>query len=1521
MFADVHFTLFYTALFNAIQSVILAFFVTHNSDKMWVKTEYQDLHHYVEIREAFEALDKQLHCHISTDAQAAQALPFNMEGLKTLCKMVYETLQHPILSRRHNTLLIQIRFHELKYHFIQAHGLPMTLNVSDYLKRSELHILKKLVHISTFAWLFLTGFVELVYFLMGVIVFVTDGDPGAVGGALTAIYVSVLLFFVLISLMLYNKMKWIFGHIMHMKLISHASTGTSYSAVTSEQVSSQNALFWGGSPKYIINIIQFMQFGYAIFFAILLVFWEDIDAQGPVASYNFFIVLLLTFATFVSIMAHVIPRFTLCSSLGQLVNHRRLHETLARHRLEDARRKRQQQIEEDELYDATAWHDSVSEHPEFQALEADMKNAGTNFNIPSRSTNSNLFFELTKLDTKDLRQILPQETETEKERRIHDRRNLRKSVSEGVSVMRNMIKLPSPSGSGASTPTKATDSSTIHDLGAALRRANRRADRHRSASASASIQMMRDYTKIEHPEQVHHEKVVPITTAARLARRKTASANADIAKMRNTTIEEEESDSTLFLELTQLDTKHLRQNLPEEMVDENMKNKQVEQVYPQKVVALTAAARRVRRKTVSANADISMMRNATIQEETAELGMSDSFFYPELHRLANGKATSTLPMTAGQTKEVALAKQLFPHVVEQVQCTLSTDVVSPRACPGFGEEISMDGKVTIVTENDDDDDSDNENIPKVDDAQRELARAPPPPKPTMMDYIRSYLRHRRYKIVSSVFGTLPCFFMVGMRLERMLIVTGLLVDNDNTWGLDLATSYWVETSLMICFLAVSLGIVYLFRPGQLRDEKDRIVWVTAVVDLIIISVCLTVLTVAESKRCCSDSGSYETTKNQDDGHHRILAGEEKYAEISIPCCPRWGSRAYGGFGNIEPFTSLITLRLIRFHIATKIVQYLDKTAGPLLFGPRSDTSNEPGESERTEDMLVIDPLFDKEIHHEEHHKTHNFEDEKGTVVELWKEALGLYPDIVEKYGEFSAELLQAMLGIEVLETALRPGSVGKLPVASFDRPQKEPSQKASGATTLSALDKPIPPHYRPGSVETQGHRSAVKRPTLTADSRYALLHPEAQSIILAGKVGHNVVAREKSSFEGSLLYGSGSSGVPTDTTAIPAFEVTAEETVEDVELLSQLVAPNARLIRSMRRCDKKLLPMLGMWVTVDVVMTKYEIVYLDTTEVDQIDSLENPTISDQRVQNVREALIATKGGLGLRLRDVAFGRKIVGIQKLDMIESIHVERVLPHDGVFPDDDADRSSGLADEFWKPKGAGDVDSPSKKSRDSRWALLKEDRLKIETKHDTLYLRFYSDLDNMEHNVDRVMSESETEGELFKNNAYQWCQTVARLCGVGQLQQRMPHFGDDSCDELRDYLIVVDMDRIEHRRGPVRIPKRFRRATMIVAEPDSLHIGDHEDNTTPAEIPPSAHLTAVDKDGFDGSKHRKGSALIPKRFRRATTLDTDPHSHCLQICDHEDSTAPAEIPRGSFRRATSFGESFVAANKKDLRPNFHR
>ena len=1379
IFAQVHFTLFYTALINAFQSVILAFFVIRNSDRLWEQTEYQDLHHYVEIREEFERIDRELYWKyykamevkdsvtlssrsinkLRVDAEAAQEFEFSLSGLKRFGKDMYETLQHPIRSRKHNALLIQIRFHELKFHFIKAHDLPITFNVSQYLKRSELHVLTKLVHISTFAWLLLTGAVALVYFLMGVTVFITDGDNRTVGLALTWVFFVVNIIFVLISLLLYNKMKRIFRYIMHMKLISNDtsirfnSTNRRSSATDVPDGLAQNQLFWGGSPKYITICIQFMQFGFAVFLAIILIFWETINSDG-LDTYLLLIALLIAYSSFVAIMAHVIPRFTMCSSLGQLVNHQRLHESLARHRLEEAQRKRKQQLDHSEMYDPADWKDHIDEITD-DSSETGMKGLGqllgfTNSKTyPYSQTNSrsNLMWELTQLDTKDLRKNLPkvsQATLEERDKEIMERRNSRRSLSDGVASMR-MMKMFSHGdetpGTIVSTASRCTDDSSVPDSSADSRKLRRKGERLRSASASASIQMMRDYTQDE-----------------------------DIMKEKG-----------------------------------------------EKLATESPMSKRNRQRTVSPQADITMMRNAPMDFSSCEstspssYPTKKSFSHPDLQCITEGNGLSNESLAITNTPQIADVFEATTTLPHYLHGDVDSELILFDA--KVGDNSSMHGRESVITE---DEESDDEDIPNVDEVQRGLAKAQPEPKQKVLDYVVSYFRSRQYKIVSAVFGTLPCFFMVGMRLEDMLLVTGISTDNRNTFGFPLGVSYWIEVSLQSCFILAACANIFMFRPGQIHFDKDPTVFASALIDFCICSMCLVLLMVAESQRCCNN-------------HERLLAAED-YSKTPVACCPEWGTRAYGGFGNIEPFTSLITLRLFRFYIAKITLSYWDSISGrsTSALADSGNNSTELNDANRN----VLDPLFDKKKHHDEHHNKLNFDNEKGTIVELWQVAIGLYPEIVKKHGEFSSELFQAMLGIEILESVLATG-----PNCPPEEVQREPSSKFPQITEpLPPLDRPKPPVYRSVTSGSQSIRSspmANRRRALSTDARYAGLAPEAQAIILAGKVGQNVSCRnlmDTNKFGGRFKnrgdfsdFGSSWTENHMTTTGmsllrLPEFEVITEETTEDTILLSQFIAPNSRLLRSMRRCDKKLLPLFNTWTPVDVVMTKYEIIYFDVAEIDDIDSFESPSPVYARMQSIREAIIATKGGKGLRLRDVAFGRRIIGRQELSTVESVHVTRVLPHNGKFPENDANRSSCLADEFWKPKAPTthcnvDSDALLKESRNKRWAHLKEDRLKIKMKHDTLYLRYYSDLENMEHHVDRVLSENEAEGTIFKNNAYQWCQTIARICGSEQLTQKMPHFGDDDSEELRDYLVIVDSNGLDaskqkkgvaFRMGMLRKPK---------------------------------------------------------------------------------------------------------------------
>jgi hypothetical protein len=180
--------------------------------------------------------------------------------------------------------------------------------------------------------------------------------------------------------------------------------------------------------------------------------------------------------------------------------------------------------------------------------------------------------------------------------------------------------------------------------------------------------------------------------------------------------------------------------------------------------------------------------------------------------------------------------------------------------------------------------------------------------------------------------------------------------------------------------------------------------------------------------------------------------------------------------------------------------------------------------------------------------------------------------------------------------------------------------------------------------------------------------------------------------------------------------------------------------------------------------------------------------------------MATKGGKGLRLCDVAVGRRVVGRLPMSEVTAIAVEREMPRDTVREGDNLD-DEVMQTEYWHNEpDTGHI------ARSNVWHKIKQNSLAVQTSHGhTLYLRFYSDLEDAEHHP-----ESEVEGQLRKNNAFQWAQTIGRQCGQEQLKQLLPHFGDNSDNELRDYLVIkTEEERKGHRRGRSR-------ASLLVTRP---------------------------------------------------------------------------------------------------------
>ena len=211
VFVDVHFMLFYTAVFNAIQSVLVRFLSVRRTDKAWVQTEDIDIGHYVAIRKEFDRLDHELQKNDEdNDRSFLHRAPSIRTWFHDSMNDIAMKLRHPHLARRRHELLVPLRFHELRAHFIDSNNLPPKFKVSHYLKRSLNSVLLAFVDISSSAWILLMATGNLMYFLSGMILSVSKSKY-SVAEFLVIVFFVMCALFVVFVFGIFFKMRWVFS--------------------------------------------------------------------------------------------------------------------------------------------------------------------------------------------------------------------------------------------------------------------------------------------------------------------------------------------------------------------------------------------------------------------------------------------------------------------------------------------------------------------------------------------------------------------------------------------------------------------------------------------------------------------------------------------------------------------------------------------------------------------------------------------------------------------------------------------------------------------------------------------------------------------------------------------------------------------------------------------------------------------------------------------------------------------------------------------------------------------------------------------------------------------------------------------------------------------------------------------------------------------------------------------------------------------------------------------------------------
>jgi len=595
------------------------------------------------------------------------------------------------------------------------------------------------------------------------------------------------------------------------------------------------------------------------------------------------------------------------------------------------------------------------------------------------------------------------------------------------------------------------------------------------------------------------------------------------------------------------------------------------------------------------------------------------------------------------------------------------------------------------------------------------------PSMTFNEKIRYLYETSLYNTIDTVVGTFFCLYLVGMRLEILLVDSCKIKESENSIEFSIPTAFWLEFSLLVYFILSSSVFIFIHIPDGVSTRRFEII-IAEFSDIFLCGICLTILLTAEFRRCSF--------------HDHI--------------CPRFGSRA--DVGNIEPFTSLILLRPFRHHFGRLIAKWFGSSQRNILnfHDPDRENKIENRKSWFLTSSKVGNPVF----YHANQGGHHNEIESKETLILTWTKAVEKNPKLVQQYGMFSSEILQTMLGLSVAEPDKRNSSA-KIHEKSLTKKVSDINLKSKKWSRLSSRAKSV---IISGEVGVPTNST-----TLTRSSSWISNYDSDEDE--QSKLSDLV------SFEGDSK-----NNILTSTEGYD-FGLDGGENVMNYELK----APHAVLIRSMRRCERKMLPLFSSWEKVDVVITQHEIVFFAVNEYDYSTGDGNEDI-EEKMNAVKEAMRARHGGKGLLLSDVIVGRKIVGHTDISHVTSIKVRQLTETLSNSINQGDENVSSTLNEYWNEL----EDSLPPAPLQERFTQSHVRHLKI---HDgcgqTILLRFFCDL-NLVENADVEYRDKRVHKKDLKNTMpLLWCHTLVRLLGPDRLDQKLPNFGCDNDDELNDYI----------------------------------------------------------------------------------------------------------------------------------------
>jgi len=293
MFERIHFTISFTAILNAVFSCVLCFGVRQLVLRNWITIEDIDEYELYGMK---------------NDLNEIEELRKSQKFFKLINYFKYSHLRS------------MIRFNEMSTSFAIQHNLPKGYKVSHYLKCCAMDVLMDTVHIDFILWFTLLGMETFMLIFFPYIDYFTSGnmDYHLVSGIF---FVGLGVCLIIVLFLVLFHMRRIYEYIM-----------------VQDGYEVQIDLFWMSKPQLLTSLIKYTQMLFALIGARMLVdnifnVTVDKDYQWWSTLISFINILLFTVLS-----AYIIPKYTLCTSLGQLVKPRLLNESLAKFHLNGKRK-------------------------------------------------------------------------------------------------------------------------------------------------------------------------------------------------------------------------------------------------------------------------------------------------------------------------------------------------------------------------------------------------------------------------------------------------------------------------------------------------------------------------------------------------------------------------------------------------------------------------------------------------------------------------------------------------------------------------------------------------------------------------------------------------------------------------------------------------------------------------------------------------------------------------------------------------------------------------------------------------------------------------------------------------------------------------------------------------------------------------------------------------------------------------------------------------------------------------------